>query len=241
MCIVREGNEIFVKKRLKIYNPCMTNIDAIVRTLRRETLKRGYEIPIVAAARYKYNTRFHILVTVLLTAQTRDSLVAKMMPDIFARIQKPKDLVEISEKDLQKLIYPVSFYRNKARHLKKLGEILVEKFKGRVPETFDELIALPGVGEKTAHIVLHRAHDSHKGIGVDVHVHRISNRLGYIKTKTPHQTEMVLQKKLPRKYWSDYNSLLVKWGQNVCTPISPKCSECAIRKYCKRVGVKKSR
>lgn len=219
----------------------MTNIDAIVRTLRRETVKQGYEIPIVAAARYKYNTRFHVLVTVMLTAQTRDSLVARMMPDIFARIRSPKDLVQISEAELKKLIYPVSFYRNKAKHLKKLGEILVEKYGGKVPGTFEELTALPGVGEKTAHIVLHRAYDSHGGIGVDVHVHRISNRLGYIKTKTPHQTEMVLQKKLPRKYWSEYNALLVKWGQNICKPISPKCSQCAIRKYCKRVGVKKAR
>lgn len=219
----------------------MTNIDLVVKTLRRETEKRGYEIPIIAAAKYKYNTRFHILVTVLLTAQTRDSLVAKMMPDIFAKIRSPKDLVRIPREQLQKLIYPVSFYRNKAKHLKELGKILVEKYRGKVPETFDELLALPGVGEKTAHIVLHRAYDSHGGIGVDVHVHRISNRLGYIRTRTPHQTEVVLQKKLPRKYWSEYNALLVKWGQNICTPISPKCSECAIRKYCKRVGVKKAR
>ncbi len=219
----------------------MTNIDLVVRTLRKATKERGYEIPIVTAARYKYNTRFHVLVTVILTAQTRDSLVAKMMPHIFARITSPKDLVKMSERDLQKLIYPVSFYRNKSKYLKALGKILLEKYHGKVPGTYEELISLPGVGEKTAHIVLHRAHDAHVGIGVDVHVHRISNRLGYIRTRTPHQTEMALQKKLPKKYWGEYNSLLVKWGQNICTPISPKCSDCAIRKYCKRVGVKKSR
>lgn len=223
------------------YTLFMTDISKVVHTLRRETTKQGYEIPIVAAAKSLYNSHFHILVTVLLTAQTKDSLVAKMMPDIFGRIKKPEDLITIPQKDLEKLIYPVSFYRNKAKHLKQLGKILVERYKGKVPLTHAELIALPGVGEKTAHIVLHRAHDKHEGIGVDVHVHRISNRLGYIRTRTPHQTEMILQKKLPRKYWGDYNSLLVKWGQNICTPVSPWCSNCVIRKYCKRVGVKKSR
>jgi endonuclease-3 len=177
----------------------------------------------------------------MLTAQTKDSLVAKMMPDIFRRIKRPEDLLKISRADLEKLIYPVSFYRNKAKHLQQLAKILIEKYKGKIPLTHAELIVLPGVGEKTAHIVLHRAHDTHVGIGVDVHVHRISNRLGYIRTKTPHQTEMVLQKKLPRKYWGDYNSLLVKWGQNICTPVSPRCSQCVIRKYCKRVGVRKAR
>lgn len=216
-------------------------ISKIIQILRRETKKRGYEIPIEAASRIRFNSPFEILVTVLLTAQTKDALVARMLPDIFSNVRGPKDLVRLSETALQKLIYPVSFYRNKSKALKKLGKILLEQHGGKVPHTHAELIALPGIGEKTAHIVMHRVFEKHVGIGVDVHVHRISNRIGYIRTRTPHETEMRLQKILPKKYWKDYNSLLVKWGQNICRPTSPKCSECVLRPYCARVGVTRSR
>ena len=186
-----------------------------------------------------------------------------MMPEIFARIEGPEDLVEIPVGDLQKLIYPVSFYRNKAKHLKEFGRLLIERHGGKVPRDVEALVDLPGVGEKTAHVFLHRlkerdgfegeggavdvgaasegANKTVDGIGVDVHVHRISNRFGYIKTKTPHETEVALQKQLPRKYWHEYNSLLVNWGQNICRPLSPWCSKCPVFDLCKRVGVKKTR
>lgn len=214
-------------------------IDRVIAILKKAT--RDYEIPIIAAARDKYHSDFHILVTVMLTAQTRDALVAKMMPSIFRVIKSPKDLQSLTIAELEKLIFPVSFYHTKARNLKRLGSILIEKYAGSVPRNFHELIELPGVGEKTAHIVLHRTVSSKHGIGVDTHVHRISNRLGFIKTKTPPQSERALQKVLASKYWPDYNHLLVKWGQNICTPISPRCSECALRQWCPRIGVKSSR
>lgn len=215
------------------------DIEKVIKILKQET--RGYEIPIVQASRKKFHSPFHILVTVMLTAQTKDALVASMMPEIFSRIKKPEDILKIPLKDLEKLLYPISFYRTKARNLKKMAKILIEEYGGKIPTTQAKMIELPGVGEKTANIVLNRVYKSNEGIGVDVHVHRISNRLGYIRTKTPHETEMRLQKKLPKKYWNDYNPLLVKWGQNICTPISPWCSKCVLRDQCNRIGVGRRR
>jgi len=226
-----------MKKQL----PKKERLGLIIKTLRVEVQRQGFEIPIVTAARGKYDSEFHILVTVLLTAQTKDAAVAALMPQIFAEIKEPSDLVRLSVGQIQKLIYPVSFYRNKAKFLRALGRILVEEHDGKVPEKFEDLVALPGVGEKTAYIVLHRAFGTHDGIGVDVHVHRISNRLGLIKTKTPKETEVALKKLLPRADWEDYNELLVNWGQNICAPLSPWCSKCALFGLCPRVGVGKRR
>jgi len=217
----------------------LKTLEKIIIILRREA--KQYEIPIIAAAREKYHSPFEVLVTTVLSAQTKDELTARKMPQIFARIQKPEDLVAIPVSELEKLLYPISFYRVKARNLKVLAKILTEEFDGKVPNTLEELMTFPGVGKKVGYIVLSRVYDKHSGIGVDVHVHRISNRFGFVRTKEPLKTEAALQKKLPQKYWRDYNVLLVKWGQNVCAPTSPWCSKCALRKHCERVGVKRSR
>lgn len=139
-----------------------------------------------------------------------------------------------------KAIYPVSFYRVKARTIHSICTELFSRFGGEVPSTMDDLLSLPGVGRKTANIVVTLAFRQ-AGIAVDTHVHRISNRLGYVRTKTPDQTEMALRKKLPRRYWIVFNDLLVAYGQNLCKPISPFCSRCKIAEYCKRVGVKTKR
>ena len=145
----------------------------------------------------------------------------------------------MTQKQLERLIFPIGFYRTKARHLKKLPAAL-DKFDGTVPETIDELCELPGVGRKTANLVSTVAFNKY-GICVDVHVHRISNRLGYVKTETPLETEMALRAQLPRRYWKTWNSHLVSYGQTVCTPTNPWCSKCRIAKYCPKLGVKRSR
>jgi len=167
-------------------------------------------------------------------------MTMKATRKLFAVYKTPKQIAEAPLKKLEPLIKQSGFYKTKAKRIKEISKIIFEKYKGKVPKTMDELVALPGVGRKTAGCVMVYAFDE-PAIPVDVHVHRISNRLGWVKTKTPEQTEQALMKLIPKKYWIDVNEILVIHGQTVCTPISPKCSECKIRKYCKRVGVKKSR
>ncbi len=152
----------------------------------------------------------------------------------------PKDILEIPLSNLEKIIFKIGFYKNKAKVLHKVSSFLIEKYNGQVPKTEKKLLNLPGVGRKTANLVLGLAFDI-PAICVDIHVHRISNRLGIIKTKTPEQTEIELQKILPKNYWILWNDLIVKHGQNICTPQSPKCSICKIKEYCNQVGVKKTR
>ena len=173
-------------------------------------------------------------------ARTKDEVTSNAAKKLFVKVNKIKDLEKISRKELEKLIYPVGFYKTKAKNLKLLPKILKKEFNSIIPETIEELIKLPGVGRKTANLVVTIAFDKH-AICVDTHVHRIMNRLGYIRTKTPHETEIILRKKLPRKYWKTINSILVAFGQNTCKPISPFCSKCPIYKECKRIKVKTSR
>ncbi|HXC61096.1 MAG TPA: endonuclease III, partial [Nitrospiria bacterium] len=152
----------------------------------------------------------------------------------------PERMLKLSTRQIEKAIYPVGFYRTKARNIKSICQVLITQYHSKVPDEIDELLKLKGVGRKTANLVVTLGY--HKpGICVDTHVHRISNRLGYIKTKTPEQTETVLREKLPRKYWMIWNDLLVTYGQNLCRPISPLCSQCRLTPYCSRVGVKQSR
>jgi endonuclease-3 len=149
-------------------------------------------------------------------------------------------LLLLPEEDIVRLIFPVGFYKTKARTLRQICRDLIDQYEGKVPSDLEELLKLKGVGRKTANLVLtlgfHKA-----GICVDTHVHRVSNRLGYVKTKTPEQTEMALREKLPGEYWIEYNDLLVTWGQNICRPISPFCSRCAVLPYCRQVGVVRNR
>ena len=214
------------------------SIDTVYRILEKEV--KNYNVPIVDLIKIQTNDPEKVLIATILSARTKDQTTAAACRKLFARISHVADLGTLSEKEIEQLIYPVGFYKTKARHLKELPVVLQEKFGGTIPQTVEELIELPGVGRKTANLVVAVGFQK-PGMCVDTHVHRISNRLGYVKTKTPYETEMALRKKLPAQYWEKYNSMLVAFGQHTCTPISPHCSRCPIRKYCKRVGVTTSR
>lgn len=175
---------------------------------------------------------FKVLISTILSARTKDETTREVSKRLFKRIKAPEDLINIREEELEKLIYPVGFYKNKAKHLKKLGKILMEEFNGKVPRELEDLIKLPGVGRKTGNLVITLAFDDY-GICVDTHVHRICNRWEYIDTKTPEESEMELRKKLPKKYWKIINTLLVSYGKETCSPIA-KCHKCIeeIKKSC---------
>jgi len=181
-----------------------------------------------------------ILIATLLSLRSRDSATLEVCRKLFKVIRSPQEMLKLSCEDLQFLIHSIGFYKNKSKTILNVSKVIIEKFDGKVPNDFDALIAIKGIGSKTANLVLAEAFDI-PTICVDVHVHRISNRLGIIKTKTTAETEKALQKIISKKDWSNWNNLLVKWGQNICTPISPFCSKCAIKQYCKQVGVKKFR
>ena len=155
---------------------------------------------------------------------------------LFALGKTPNSLLELSLKEIEKAIYPVGFYHTKARTIHGVCRDLLSRFHGKVPDSLEDLLSLKGVGRKTANLVVTLSFKK-PGICVDTHVHRISNRLGYVKTKTPDQTEMALRRKLPRRYWIEFNDLLVPFGQNLCRPISPFCNHCPIEKLCPKVGV----
>jgi endonuclease-3 len=179
---------------------------------------------------------FLILVSCILSLRTRDSVSLPSSQRLFEHAQTPKTLLLLSPTTIENLIYPTGFYRHKTKEILKICTILLEKYHGKVPNTYEELITLPGVGPKTANLTLAEGFGI-PAICVDTHVHRISNRLGLVKTKTPEQTEEALKKLLPQKYWSEYNKLMVMWGQNICVPISPKCSICPLLPLCPQIGV----
>ncbi len=181
-----------------------------------------------------------ILISCLLSLRARDTTTIQVCRDLFAHAKTPKEIIELPLKNLEKIIFPIGFYKHKAKTLKYVTRVLLERFKGKVPRTEEELLSIKGVGQKTANLVLGVAFGI-PAICVDVHVHRISNRLGLIKTKNVEETEQALQKIIPKHYWIEWNRLIVMWGQNVCVPLSPFCSTCAIRSFCSRIGVTRSR
>jgi endonuclease-3 len=183
---------------------------------------------------------YQILIATILSLRTKDTLTAQIAPKLFALADNPNDMVRHSAEEIVDVIYPVGFYRNKAKSILAVSQKLIDDYEGYVPDDLDALLELPGVGRKTANLVL-TAGFNKPGICVDTHVHRISNRWGYIQTKTPKKTEFALRDKLPQEYWIEYNGLLVSMGQNVCTPISPWCSRCPVSQFCERVGVERSR
>lgn len=183
---------------------------------------------------------FLILICCLLSLRAKDTATIHVCNSLLKTAKTPQEILNINLNTLEKIIYKIGFYKNKANVLHKVSKIILEKFNGHVPSTEQELLSLPGVGRKTANLVLGLAFGQ-PAICVDIHVHRISNRLGLIKTKTPKDTEVALQKILPKRYWITYNDLIVKHGQNICTPVSPWCSKCAINKFCKKIGVTKRR
>jgi endonuclease-3 len=180
---------------------------------------------------------FEVLIATLLSAQTRDAVTAAASARLFKVARTPKTMAKLTEKRIIDLIYPVSFYRNKAAHLRETCRILSDKYRGKVPSTMEELLTLPGVGRKTANLVLILSFRSRKNICVDTHVHRISNRLGWVKTRTPEETERALYANTAERWWPYLNLYLVTWGQNVCRPIYPRCGACVIRPYCPQLGV----
>ncbi|MFA4915472.1 MAG: endonuclease III [Syntrophales bacterium] len=198
------------------------------------------ELPVVSYLAKEQRGPFTILISTILSLRTKDEVTATATERLFALASTPEEMLKISEEEIIRAIYPVGFYRNKAKTiLLTCGEV-IDRFNGHVPDTIDELLTLKGVGRKTANLVVSLGYGK-EGICVDTHVHRISNRLGYVKTKTPEQTEYALRKKLPPEYWSIYNTLMVTFGRNICRPISPFCSSCPVTVYCDRVGVTRNR
>lgn len=183
---------------------------------------------------------YQILIATILSLRTKDTVTAEVAPRLFALADNPRDMVNYSPEKIADVIYPVGFYRNKAKSILATSQQLLDEYQGEVPNDLDELLKLPGVGRKTANLVI-TAGFNQLGICVDTHVHRISNRWGYINTKTPEETEFSLREKLPQQYWIEFNGLLVSMGQNLCTPISPWCSKCPVIQFCDRVGVTRSR
>ena len=180
---------------------------------------------------------FQVLISTMLSAQTKDAVTAAASERLFRVARSPEAMAKLPESRIEKLIYPVSFYRNKAVHVRETCRQLVSRYGGRVPTSMEELLTLPGVGRKTANLVLILAHASRENICVDTHVHRISNRLGWVRTRTPDETEHALYAATPRRWWPVINLYLVTWGQNVCRPVYPLCPQCVLVDVCPKVGV----
>ena len=206
--------------------------------MQRESSRRG--APVLSVESAIGRGPFAILIFTALSARTRDETTIKAGKKLLSRAPTPQKLSHLSISQIQKLIYPVGFYKTKARHLHALAHNLLYDFGGKVPSTFDDLTSLPGVGRKTANIVLASAFGKHT-IGVDTHVHRISNRLGLVKAKSPEKTNDALDRIIPNRYKKKFNMSMVAFGQTVCTPLRPKCSECPLSKDCPKIGVTRSR
>jgi endonuclease-3 len=218
----------------------MTDFDIhAAMAILRETMPR-YEQPLVDAMGAEHQTPFRILIATILSLRTKDTLTAVVAPRLFAAADTPEAMLALDEEQIAKLIYPVGFYRTKARSIRQICALLIERHGGQVPADLNALLALPGVGRKTANLVLTAGYGL-PGICVDTHVHRICNIWGYVKTKNPEGTELALRAKLPPEYWLAINGLLVTLGQNICHPTSPRCSACPIASYCPRIGVVRSR
>ncbi len=200
----------------------------------------NWDVPVVELIELQTNDPFKVLVTTMLSARTKDKTTHDAAQRLFVKVKKAADLERLGAAAIAKIIYPVGFYKTKAKHLAMLPSALQEHFGGKIPHTVEELCELPGVGRKTANLVVAVAFGK-PAICVDVHVHQICNRFGYIRTKTPLETEMLLRKVMPVKYWMSLNTILVAFGQHTCTSVSPHCSRCPVKSHCKRVGVTKSR
>ena len=214
------------------------DINKIIKILKKSI--KQWKVPIVTQVAEDGRDPFKVLISCILSLRTKDDTTAAASSRLFKITDNPAKMLKIKDRIMEKTIYPVGFYRTKTRNIKSICRILVDKYKSRVPDEIDELLKLKGVGRKTANLVVTLGYNK-LGICVDTHVHRISNRLGYISTTTPEKTEFALRKRLPQKHWIIYNDLLVTFGQNLCKPISPVCSICPIYNYCNRVGVLKSR
>jgi endonuclease-3 len=209
-------------------------IHQIVPILKRES--KRWHTPAVTQISLKRDP-FQILISTLLSLRTKDEVTLAASERLFRLAETPEQMLRLSQRKIARVIYPVGFYKTKAKRIREISQTLLRRYGGKVPDCLEELLALKGVGRKTANLVLTLGFRK-LGICVDTHVHRISNRLGLVKTKTPEQTEFALRKILPKKYWIPYNDLLVAFGQILCRPISPWCSRCPVEAHCEKVGVR---
>jgi len=214
------------------------DIVKIINVLKRKL--EVWEFPIVSSLAEEKHTPFQILISTLLSLRTKDETTAVACKKLFDLASTPEEMLKLSEEKIIQAIYPVGFYRNKTKTILHICRELIGRYQSKVPDTTEELLTLKGVGRKTANLVAALGYNKEE-ICVDTHVHRISNRLGFVKTKTPEETEYALRGKLPKKDWSVYNTLMVAHGKNICRPISPFCSRCPVSTYCDRVDVIKSR
>ena len=214
------------------------NIGSVLARIRRHN--RRYTVPAVTLVARSHHSPYHILITTLISLRTKDEVTSKAAERLFKAAPTPREILRLPERRIAQLIYPAGFYRTKAKTIRDVTKTIIDKYGGVVPDDIEELTTMKGVGRKTANLVVTLGYNK-LGICVDTHVHRISNRFGYVKTRTPDQTEQALRRKLPKRYWIEYNDLLVTFGQNHCVPVSPRCSTCPVRKECPRVGVTTSR
>jgi endonuclease III len=211
-------------------------VERVMRSLARAIT--GMELPAIEKiSESQAEDPFQILIATLLSARTQDATTHAASTRLFRRARTPRTMARLRVAEIETLIYPVSFYRNKARHVKACCEMLQSRYGGRVPNTLEQLVTLPGVGRKTANLVMILAFKSGENICVDTHVHRISNRMGWVRTAQPEETEQALYKATDRRWWPLINLYLVTWGQNVCRPVYPRCGDCAIADDCRRIGV----
>ena len=207
------------------------NIDKIINLLKKEV--KDFENPVVSKIGEIQKDPFKVLISCILSLRTQDRTTGPVSLKLFQAADTPHKLAKMPLKKIQKIIKPVNYYITKSKRIKEIAKTLIRKYNSKVPDTFDELMTLKGVGRKTANIVMTYGFFKKDCIPIDTHCHRIPNRLGWVNTKTPEQTEFALTKILPKKYWQDFNDIFVLHGQNICRPISPKCDICAINKYCK--------
>ena len=242
-----ESEKLGSERFLKIYNvACPLYNDKM------DQQQKISKIMNILAAHFNYKERttlnrmrenpdpFKVLIACLLSLRTQDKNTEKASSALFAVADTPEKILKLSEEELEKIIFSSGHYKKKARTLKHVSKVILEEYNGRVPDKKEELLSIKGIGPKTANIVLAFAYGK-SVLPIDTHCHRIPNRLGWVKTKSPEQTEKELEKILPRKYWPEFNALFVLFGQTICQPISPKCSQCPVREYCPRIGVTRSR
>ena len=221
---------------MKVKGPTPQAVETVMRALAHEIT--GLELPAVEKiSQENHDDPFNVLISTILSARTQDATTHAASTRLFKRARTPRTIAKLEVEEIERLIYPVSFYRNKARHVKGCCEMLVTRFGSQVPRTMEELMMLPGVGRKTANLVLILGFKSLDNICVDTHVHRISNRLGWVRTKLPDETEQALYRAAHRKWWPLVNLYLVTWGQNVCRPVYPLCGGCVLADLCPRIGV----
>ena len=212
----------------------MHDINKIITGIR--SVNAQWREPIVTEMVKRKRDPFKVLISTILSLRTKDEVTREASARLFSLADTPESMMALPVGDIERAVFPVGFYRNKAKTVREVSTIIVERYGGRVPDTIDELLKLKGVGRKTANLVVTLGYNG-EGICVDTHVHRIMNRLGYVTTRTPKDTEFALRAKLPREYWTEINDLLVTFGQNLCKPVSPFCSRCPVHDQCARVGV----